>query len=172
MSKPRLLTLSFLILGAALSRLIPHPWNFSPLGAIALFGGAYFIDKRWAFGMPLLAAFLSDIFLGFYSHFLLVYVGYLMVAGVGMLVVREKTVLRILGGSLLGSVVFFLWTNFISWMADPIYMKDLGGLMASYTAGIPFFQQTLSGDLLFAGILFGSFALAEKFIPKVSEAKI
>jgi len=172
MLKPRFISLVFMIFAAAFGRLVPHPWNFSPLGAIALFGGAYFADKRLAVFVPLLAVFLSDVVLGFYPAFLFVYLGYVFVTFVGMRMIEIKSPLRIVSASLCGSVVFFLWTNFISWGFGPLYAKDFGGLIRSYIAGIPFFQHTLCGDFLFTVILFGTFTVIEKRFPSLKEEPV
>ncbi len=172
MLKPRFLTLSFLVLGATISRILPHPWNFSPLGAIALFGGAYFSDKRLAVIVPLSAVFISDIFLGFYREWPFIYIGYVFMVFVGMRFLERKSMKRIASASLFGSFIFFLWTNFVTWGFGSLYSRDFQGLVACYIAAIPFFQRAVLGDLFFTLILFGTFAVLEKLNPALAEEPI
>jgi hypothetical protein len=163
------LLLGGMIVLAALSRLLPHPPNFSPVEAIALFGGAYFA-KRWAaVWVPLAAMFLSDLALGlvnggiYWSYFLsagflLVYVCIALSALLGFGLRGRVSVLRVGAYSLLGSVLFFLVTNFGAWLGSTMYPQTGAGLAAAYVAGIPFFQYTLLGTLFYSALLFGSFA--------------
>jgi len=155
---------------AALSRFIPHPPNFTPLGAIALFGAAYFAQKHWALLIPLIAWWGSDIALNnlvyakqypeYYQGFSWMGypAGYLCLALIvvlGWLFLKKVNTLRVLGTATLAAVLFFLVTNFASMIADPIYTKDFNGLLQSYIAGIPFFRNTLVGNLVYSAVLFG-----------------
>ena len=146
-----------LILLGVTSRLFPHPANFAPIAAIAMFGGLY-LSKRMAFILPMTAMFLSDIVVGFYSWKMMtaVYVSFLLIVGIGILVQRNKTFGNILTGTLLGSVLFFLVTNGAVWGFGTMYAHSFGGLMQSYLMGIPFFKNTLLGDLFYTGVLVGS----------------
>lgn len=158
-----------MILLAALSRLLPHPPNFSPVEAVALFGGAYFSRRALAFAVPLLAMFISDLALGLvngglYSEyflsagFLLVYACIALSAMLGFALRGRVTVFRVAGFGVAGSVLFFLVTNFGSWLGSAMYPQDGAGLAAAYVAGVPFFQNTVAGTLVYAGLMFGSFA--------------
>jgi len=163
------LLLGGMIVLAALSRLLPHPPNFSPVEAIALFGGAYFARRTAAIWVPLAAMFLSDLALGlmnggiYWSYFLsagylLVYLCIALSALLGFGLRGRVSVLRVGAYSLLGSVLFFLVTNFGAWLGSTMYPQTGAGLAAAYVAGIPFFQWTLLGTLFYSALLFGSFA--------------
>jgi len=153
-----------IVLAAAL-RLVPHPPNFSPVGAIALFGGAYFGRRALAFAAPLGALLLSDAILGFHSAMAFVYAGVALIVLVGWAVRSRLTPLRIAGAALASSLLFFALTNFGVWLIDGMYPQTLAGLVACYVAAIPFFQNTIAGDLFYSALLFGGFALAEWQLP-------
>ncbi len=173
--------LFLLILLAAVSRLLPHPYNFTPIGAMALFGAAHF-ERRWlAFVLPLAAMWLSDLALNnilysaYYDGFVwggsaLVYASFALIALLGMAVLRRFSWGRLLGSSLAASVIFFLVTNAGVWLSDPVYARDLTGLMASYAAGLPFFGNTLLGDLFYCGALFGGYAFLAYRFPRLQPA--
>lgn len=161
MLKPRLIALATFILAAAATRLIPHPPNLTSIGAVALFGGAYFADKRLAFAVPLAALFLSDLVLGFYAHMWVVYVAFLLIVCIGLWLQQHKNIAAIGGAAVAGSVLFYLITNFAGFHSG-LYPQGFGGIVASYIAGIPFFWNTLIGDLFFTAVLFGGFALLER----------
>ena len=167
-----------MIVAAAMSRLLPHPPNFSPVEAIALFGGAYFASRAWAVLVPLAAMLISDVVLaalngGSYSFanyfastsFWLVY-GCIAVSAVLGFGLRGKVGgAKVLGYSLLGSVLFFLATNFGAWLGSTMYPQNGAGLVAAYAAGIPFFQWTVLGTLFYSALLFGGFALLRRQLP-------
>jgi hypothetical protein len=174
---PGPLVLAVMILLAALTRLLPHPPNFSPVEAIALFGGAHFASRGWALLVPLAALLLSDLVLAATAGSS--YAGY--IGGISFWSVYAcialSTVLgfglrgkvggaRLLGYSLAGSVLFFVVTNFGAWLGSAgFYPQTAGGLAAAYAAGIPFFQWTVLGTLAYAAILFGGFALLRRRLP-------
>ena len=167
-----------MIVAAAMSRLLPHPPNFSPVEAIALFGGAYFASRAWAVLVPLAAMLISDVVLaalngGSYSFanyfastsFWVVY-GCIAVSAVLGFGLRGKVGgAKVLGYSLLGSVLFFLATNFGAWLGSTMYPQNGAGLVAAYAAGIPFFQWTVLGTLFYSALLFGGFALLRRQLP-------
>lgn len=158
-----------MILAADTSRLIPHPANMASITAVALFGGAYLSDKRLAFLVPLAALFLSDLVLGLYPHMEVIYGSFALVVCIGLWLRRNRNPLRIAGAALLSSILFFVITNFGVWAFGSLYPKTVAGLVACYAAAIPFFQNTLAGDALYTAVLFGGFALAEKWIPALRE---
>lgn len=165
----RFLVIGGIIVVAILSRLLPHPLNFTPIAAIALFAGAYFTNKKWALAVPILAMFFSDVILhalfltghrafpGFYPDMIFVYSSFAVVVGIGMTVGKRVNFISVISGSLLASVVFFLVTNFGSWLTLSIYPKNFFGLIEAYVAGIPFFRWTMLGDLVYSGLFFGIF---------------
>jgi hypothetical protein len=172
MIKPRFLVLISMVLAAAASRLIPHPPNMTSVTAVALFGGAYFSDKRLAFLVPLSALLLSDLVLGFYHHMEVVYLSFALIVAIGLTLQRRRTVLPIAGAALASSVLFFILTNFWVWAFDAFYPKTFDGLVACYTAAIPFFRNTLLGDAVYTCILFGGFALLESQLPALRERRL
>jgi hypothetical protein len=166
MLKPRLLVLIAMVLAAAASRLIPHPPNLASISAIALFGGAYFSDRRLAFLIPLTALLLSDLILGFYSHMEVVYLSFALIVCIGLWLQKKRSAFQIAGAALASSVLFFLLTNFGVWAFESLYPKTLEGLIACYVAAIPFFQNTLQGDLFFTAVLFGGLHCLREFFQK------
>jgi hypothetical protein len=172
MLKPRLIVLITIVLIAAASRLIPHPPNLTSITAVALFGGAYFSDRRLAFLVPLAALFLSDLILGFYSHMEVVYLSFALIVCVGLWLQKRRSVFYITGAAVVSSVLFFLLTNFGVWAFESLYPKTFEGLLACYVAAIPFFQNTLQGDLFFTAVLFGGFTLLERSFPKLREPRM
>jgi uncharacterized membrane protein len=151
-----------MILGGILMRLVPHLPNFTPIAAIALFGGTY-LNKKYAFIVPLVAMFISDIFLGFHSTMIYVYGSFLLTGVIGLWLKNHKNAKNVVGAALFSSVLFFLITNFGVW-ATGWYPKTLSGLMQSYVMGIPFFRNTILGDLCYTGVFFGAYELAQLLI--------
>jgi hypothetical protein len=163
--------LAVMILLAALTRLLPHPPNFSPVEAVALFGGAYFASRQLALLVPLLAMFLSDLALGLVNggiyfdyfasaHFLGIYACIALSTVLGFGLRGRASGPRVLGYSLMGSVLFFLVTNAIS---STEFCR--AGLLSCYAAGLPFFQWTVLGTLFYAALLFGGWALLRRRVP-------
>jgi len=170
MDKPRFTTLAGMVFLAAALRLIPHPPNFTPLAAMALFGGAYLSDKRLAFGLPLAALLLSDAVLGFYHGMIWVYGSFVLMVCLGLQLQSRRRLRPIAGAALASSVLFFALTNFGVWASGDLYPRTFGGLGACYVAAIPFFQNTIAGDLVYTALLFGGFALVEKKFPALRES--
>lgn len=164
-----LILASILVLFAVLSRIIPHYPNFTALGAVALFGAAQLKDKWQAILVPLLALYLSDLFINniiyadYYSNFVwkispFVYVAFLGIMGIGWWLRGRINTTSVVSASLSASIIFFLLTNAASWQVSPLYTKDLTGFIAAIVAGIPFFWSTVAGDLFYCGVLFGAYA--------------
>ena len=161
----RLLAVLSAILLAATLRLVPHPPNFTPIAAMALFGGAM-LGRRWlAFAAPLGALLLSDLVLGFYPELVFVYLSTAAIVAIGWALAGRRSALGVAAGALAASLLFFAVTNFGVWLVMDYYPKTLAGLAACYVAAVPFFQNTLAGDLFFSALLFGGFALAERRLP-------
>ena len=132
-----------IIIVAILSRLIPHPPNFTPVTAVALFSIINFKNKYIAVLIPIICLFLSDLILGISLINLFVYFSFILISGIGYLLgkINIKSVL-------LSSFVFFLFTNFGVWLIG--YPKTLEGLITCYIAAIPFFGWTIAGDLFYS----------------------
>ena len=135
-----------IIIFGVICRLIPHPPNFSPVTAIALFGGLNFSDKRIAFSIPLIILFLSDLILGISIINLCVYTGFSIIVFLGTKIKSIK-----FGNIILSSFIFFLISNFGVWIIG--YPKNIEGLILCYAMAIPFFGYSIAGDLFF-GYLF------------------
>ena len=157
------IVLSLIVLSAVFSRLIPHPPNFAPITAVALFGGSYFNDKRLAFAVPLTAMFLSDLIIGLHALMLVVYVCFGFIVLIGFQIRNRRSVLRIGVAVLSGSVIFFIVTNFGVWLVGSFYPKTITGLFECYAAAIPFFHNSIIGDLVYSTLLFGGFELAQRY---------
>jgi hypothetical protein len=160
----RMIVLVMMVLGAAFSRIIPHPWNFTAIGAMALFGGAYFNDKKLSMLVPMVALALSDLVLGgFHSTTLFVYGGFALIVMMGWFLTEKKSVARIGGLSLAASSVFFLISNLGVWIMDGMYARTFQGLLECYVAAIPFFGYQVAGDLFFCTAMFGGYELVKKY---------
>jgi hypothetical protein len=167
----RLIALLSAIVVAAALRLVPHPPNFSPIDAMALFSGAYLGRRMLAFAAPLGALLLSDLVLGFYHGQATVYFSVALIVMIGMVGLTRRSPFRVGAAAIASSVLFFVITNFGMWMFSGIYPTTATGLEACYLAAIPFFQNTLAGDLFYAALLFGGFSLAERLAPKLREGR-
>ncbi|MEX2602538.1 MAG: DUF6580 family putative transport protein [Balneolaceae bacterium] len=150
------------ILTAALTRLFPHPPNFTPVIAIALIAGTYFSRTAWAWAVPLFVMLVSDLGLWWlygYDFFntmrLVIYLSLIAIVAIGIPVGRQIRATRVAGGSLAGALLFFIVTNFTVWLGGTLYPMTLEGLIACYTAAIPYFRNTLFSTLLYAGLMYG-----------------
>jgi hypothetical protein len=156
---------------AALVRLVPHPPNFSPVGSVALFGGARL--RSWqAYLIPLLAMVLTDPIRsrlegGYPAYSALtpiIYGSFLISVFLGRTFLRNSTSpVRIASVAVVGSLQFFLITNFFVWFdGRDLYPQTLAGLSACYVAALPFFGRTVLADLFYSGVLFGAYALVSR----------
>jgi hypothetical protein len=158
-SKEKNIAVAILIIVGILYRLFPHPPNFAPVAAISLFSGFYF--RRYFILIPVAIMLLSDIWLGFYDWKLMgvVYFSFILTCGIGILMRKNKSVLSLIGYSLTGSVLFFLLTNLAVWLFGSWYPHTLQGLAECYRMALPFFKNTLAGDLFYASIIFGCYEI-------------
>ncbi len=160
---------SVVILLAALSRVLPHIPNFTPIAAMALFGAVNFSDKRLAFIIPMLAMILSDVAIefifgwGFHNTIVYVYASFILTSCIGLYVRKHNNLKTIVAGSLAASILFFGITNFGVWAANG-FVGGSAGLAGVYTLGLPYFSYTLLGDLFYNAILFGSLYFAQRNI--------
>ena len=178
----QLIAIIGVILVAVVTRIIPHYPNVTALGAAALFGAAYF-RKSLAVAVPLIALFISNLFLDnviyarefpemyegfvwFHAPSLWVYGAFIAVVLVGFVLLKKQSLVRIASSSVLGSLVFFLVTNLGVWAGGTLFEKSVSGLIACYTAAIPFFWNTLFGDLFYVGVFFGAYALYNAYAGK------
>ncbi|WP_406662980.1 DUF6580 family putative transport protein [Gallaecimonas sp. GXIMD1310] len=168
---PRLTTLVTLIGLCALYRLLPHPWNVSPVAAMALFAGAHFANRWLALLVPLAAMALSDLLLGLHATLPFVYGALMLTTLVGMRLGEKWSVTGLALASVGSSVLFFFVTNSAVWLLGNYYPPGWQGLNQALVAGLPFFQHSLLGDLLFSAALFGGFALLSRQFPALRPAQ-
>jgi hypothetical protein len=167
----RMVVILAMIALAAVLRVMPHPWNFTPLGAMALFSGAVIQNRRLAFLFPLAALFAGDIFVGFHKLMPLVYASFLVDVALGYWIRNHRTLARIGGITFLGAIQFFLVTNFGVWAFLDGFPRTAAGLIACYVAGLPLLLNTLAGDAFYATLFFGGFALAERLFPILRDTR-
>lgn len=165
----RFLAITFMILLASLSRLIPHLPNFTAVSAMALFGVAYYDKRITAFLVPLTILLITDAILGFYSGMEWIYGNFILVTLIGFILRKNVTVPRIITASILSSLCFYLVTDFGTWIgSEGLYPHTFNGLIACYIAAIPFSTYEAMGTLFYSGILFGGYYFAQKRIPALS----
>jgi hypothetical protein len=169
-----------IILIAALSRIIPHPANFAPISAMALFGAVYFSKKYIAFIIPLISMWISDlvinntIYAQYFDHFVWLspgfywtYGAFFAIAFIGLLCLQKLKLHRLLVAGISSSILFFLISNFGVWMSGTLYPNTFSGLIECYVVGIPFLKNTVLGDLFYMTVLFGSFELVQWKVPAI-----
>jgi hypothetical protein len=180
-----------IILSAVLIRLFPHPPNFAPIAAMALFGGTY-LNRKYSLVIVFTTLILSDYLLLYINPFsaqfinlskvyaptallhsstIFVYGSFLLTSLVGIWLRSHKSAKNILSACLFSSILFFLITNFGVW-ATGMYARNLGGLWESYVMGIPFFKNTVFGDLSYTGVFFGVYELAQLLIARYNLSKV
>jgi hypothetical protein len=181
MNKRTLLLAGFIVV-AALTRLLPHPDNFAPITGMAVFGGIRFGSRRNAVIAPLLALFFSDLGLevlhligrsqqwGIYGGMWVQYVTIAVIVLMARLAQGTRSPITIAATTLVGSCLFFVVTNFAVWVGGGMYPHTLEGLELCYTKAIPFFRNGVKGDVTYATILFGAWALAEIRFPALAPA--
>jgi len=153
----------FFIAAGVIIRILPHLPNFAPIAAMALFGGTY-LNKKYALIIPLAALLISDLFIGFYNPWIMlsVYGSFALIGLIGLWLKNHKTVTNVLGASIFGSIIFFLISNFAVWAVPgklALYPQTWQGLIQCYTMGLPFFRNTLLGDLFYVGVMFGLYEI-------------
>jgi hypothetical protein len=174
MNNPRAVAILAVIAAAALARLLPHPPNVAPIAAMALFAGAH-IGSSWgrpwaAFAIPLAAMALSDLVLGPHDTLIYVYAAFALTVLCGRLLAARQAPLAVAGASVGASLLFFAVTNFGVWTAGQLYPLTWDGLIACYVAALPYLRLTMLGDLAYAALLFGGFALAGRYLPELRQA--
>ena len=169
-----------LALVAALARLLPHIPNFTPVESLTLFSTAYILRKRWAFILSVILLYISDFIINntiarsffpdheglvwFSQYMIFTVVSMALIVLVSSKLLRKVHVGNVILSVFVASVIFFIVTNFGSWVGEKsIYTRDLSGLMTSFAAGLPFFRSSLISSLLFSTILFGGFEMYQYF---------
>ena len=178
---PRFIVVFSVILLAALLRLLPHWPNFTPIAAMALFAGTYFDRKQYAFAIPVAAMFISDLVIGLHANMPAVYLSFAITVVLGMAIRKKVTVGSVLLASIASAIIFFLITNFSSWLAMSLYPKNFMGLIECYMAGLVFFRDTTNGfsfflnDIVgttfFSAVFYGAFYLAEMRFPVLDRSR-
>ena len=154
------------------ARFLPHPYNFSPIAAIALFSGVYF-SKKIALTLPIIILAISDIFLGSYEIGLMatVYGCFIVNTLIGFWLKNHKKWHTVIGSAIVGSILFYIVTNFAVWAFAPWYQKTMLGLQQSYINALPFFRNTVLGDLFYVSIFFALYEPASQWLAKKMSQK-
>ena len=179
----RFRVISGMILLAAISRFLPIAMpsmnNFSPVGAMALFGGAYFVKKHWAFIFPMIALWLSNLVLNnvFYTKYyptfsfgfeLAVFVSFALVVAIGIVVLKKVNLTNLLIANVLGTIGFFLISNFFVWAGGKMYPQTMEGFITCYTMALPFLKNTLISNLLYSAVMFGVYEYAKTRVKELA----
>ena len=145
-----------LVLILALSRLIPHPWNFTPVIAVAMMSGYFFKNIYFSLSILLISMLIADIFIGFYENMIFVYISLMLITFVFFKISKKVNFKNLFIYSFAGSLIFFMISNFGVWVLgspgvyDIAYEKSLSGLIECYILAIPFFGNTFLSTLIFA----------------------
>jgi len=155
-----------LVIFSVFTRFLPHPPNFTPVGALGLYTGTY-ADRLLTWLVPIIALIISDLVIGLYEPvvMLMVYLGFIACMALGRLLLRKRRgVMPVLSACFASAIIFFLFSNFGVWLSGMMYPMTLAGLSACYVAAIPFFGNTLAGHVLYGAIMFGLFESISKFL--------
>jgi hypothetical protein len=156
----------------AIARLLPHLPNFTPIGGMALFGAAHG-SRRSAIIAPLAAMALSDVFLGGHASMPYVYGAFVLIALMGMCVFRNGVSMpRVVGASMASSLILFVVSNFGVWASGTMYAPTWEGLLTCYAMALPYLRNTMLGDLFYAGVFFGGYALATRGAGKTARVPV
>jgi len=169
-----LIFITFLIIFGITFRFLPHPPNFAPIATIGLFSG-YFLKNKKSLLIPLIAMLISDFLIGLYDPKIMisVYLSFGLIGLIGYFSKKELNASTIIGNSLIGSILFFALTNLAVWKFSGLYALNLDGLTQCYYLALPFFRNTIAGDLFFTGVFFGAYQLARNYLNlKLSDMRI
>ena len=157
--------------------------NFTPIGAMAMFGGAYFKQRWKSFAFPLLTLFVGDIIIhtviydGLYEGRPLIYIAFSMIVLIGILIIRQVTVKNIAAASIVSTLSFWLIADFAVWMGGGIDVRtqvplsrDIHGLLQCYWQGFPYMINFLLGTLFYSAVMFGVFEWMQKRFPALQTA--
>lgn len=167
-----IISVLLVIFGVAM-RVLPHAWNFTPIVAIVLFAGVYF-GRNYVAPILIVMMLLSDFIIGFYSTpvMLSVYGSFLLIGGISLVLNKYKSITTVVAGSIVSSTLFYLITNFAVWKFSTMYVQTINGLVLSYEMALPFFRNMLVGDLVFVGILFGSYEVSMLIVRHYAQRKV
>lgn len=173
MTKKILITTGVLAVITIIARMLPHVPNVAPMAALALFSGVY-LPRKWSIAVPMVAMLISDVFVGFYDWqvMLAVYLGFAITVMIGWQVSKKVHPVSIAGGSLSGSVIFFVLTNGAVWAFTQLYAHTLTGLIDSYVMALPFFRFSLVGDLAWTTVFFVSYQVVLRYLPAANLRRI
>jgi hypothetical protein len=172
MSKKLNIAVALSLIAVAVSlRLMPHPANFAPVAAMAIFGGTV-LPRRLAVWAPLMAMIISDLFLGFYSTILVTWACYAIVAITSSYAMKKPSLFRGIGLTIGSSIFFFAITNFATWLWSGMYEHSWTGMAQCYNMALPFFRNTALSDLVYTGTLFGIYAIAVKTSTKLQKTRL
>lgn len=157
-----------LVIFGVIMRLLPHPANLAPVGAIALFGGAV-LPRKLSWWLPLAVMAMSDLLIGLYSGFWFTWLGFLLVGFYGMSLRNTNRWAKIPLGALGSAVIFFIVSNFGVWLQSGFYAHTWAGLASCYEMALPFFRNTFMGDLIYSAIFFGAYNLASIYVGSVDD---
>ncbi len=166
---PARITAALLVVVGVLLRLAPHPWNMTPVGASALFAGAR-LPLPVAIAVPVGTLAISDLLIGMHSLWWVTWGTCAIAVLLGTLLRERGGPVAVGGITIAGSLLFFVTTNFAVWAQGGMYPMTWDGLVACFVAAIPFFQNSLVGDLLWSGVFFGGWALATRFVTARDQA--
>lgn len=153
----------------AMSRIIPHPPNFTPILASAIMAPLLMNDRMFGIAIPILGMFIADVVIGFHPYQLVIY---LTIATIGLVSTMQVNYTKLAVLSVSSSVWFFLTTNFAVWLAWDYYPKSFEGLITCYTMAIPFFTNTLISTILFTALLTFTIKPIRKANEKISNLVI
>jgi hypothetical protein len=155
----RVLIAAILVIMGVSSRLLPHPPNVTSVAAVAIFGGTL-LPGGWAVALPLVSMVASDMLIGLHPLIAFTWGSFALIAWLSPRLIKQTKPSIVLSASLLASLLFFVISNLGVWVEGRLYARTLSGLVGCYVSALPFFRNTLLGDLLFTGLLFGTYALA------------
>jgi hypothetical protein len=177
--RQRFYALTLVTLAAAAMRLVPHPWNMTPIAGIALFGGAHFRDHRAAFGVPIAAMLVSDLVLALtvygsaaFRGIPSVYLAFALTVCLGRVLAPRPSAVRVGAAAIGAALLFYLIANFAVWMRGALYPMTGQGLVACYVAALPYLRNAIVGNLVYTAIFFGGFAVAEWRLPALRRESI
>lgn len=167
MHASRFVFLTSLVVAAVVTRIIPHPPNVTAVGALAVFAGAMFRDRRVAFALPLVAMFFSDLVLGLHLLMPIVYGSFALSVSITRWLASSRKIVGFSASVLLGGVQFFVVTNAACWVV--YYPITWEGFVSCYANALPYLRNSLLGDAGYTVALFGAIWLAEKLAPTIRE---